>query len=390
MSDPKRRLASLKEIGQICSQPVPAQKIEQLRNRPEKNPAEKYKEDNAVSEELKKQITELTGIRKCDTVDVRIQKIEGAIDTLRDQSKPLKKSLNSTLFSTDTELLELVAQTTHETLQEIGGSAPIDPLEAGKKVRSALEQARSAVRQYTPNESQWCSEWILDEDMANINGMYNDVYGDSDMLEDHRFASRLGFFERHHREIIRYSQPEPDDDIEPIHVQPSIYPFNADLEFLLQLVDAELVEKQKKIREKVEKGKSKQTSELVKVNDKANNVQSEEVSISNELAHVLKVFKKELKHRNTDIIGYYEFVTNPMSFSRTVENMFYVSYLMRDREMFLIEVNGVPTLKKPKDDHGKKQLTDKCSWHGVTSLSHEQWLRLSKVFKSTIIEPLDG
>ena len=81
-------------------------------------------------------------------------------------------------------------------------------------------------------------------------------------------------------------------------------------------------EKQKKVREKAEKGsRKKEKAELVKVNDKVNqadNVQSEEVSISKELKHVLSVFKKELKKRQTDKLSYYEFVTNPKSFSRTV------------------------------------------------------------------------
>lgn len=91
--------------------------------------------------------------------------------------------------------------------------------------------------------------------------------------------------------------------------------------FSVQLVDVERVEKQKKIREKVERGaKRKEPAALVKVSDKARNVQSEEVSISKELQHVLKVLKKELKTRKTDQIDYYELITNPTSFSRTVSS----------------------------------------------------------------------
>lgn len=93
---------------------------------------------------------------------------------------------------------------------------------------------------------------------------------------------------------------------------------NIILDFRLQLVEVVQVEKPKKVREKIDREKKKEVAELVKVNDKASNVQSEEVSISNELQHVLKILKKELKNRKTDGIGYYEFVTNPNSFSRTV------------------------------------------------------------------------
>ncbi|CAI2351739.1 unnamed protein product [Caenorhabditis sp. 36 PRJEB53466] len=320
--------------------------------------------------------------------------IDVAMNTLREQSKPLKKSLNSTLFSTDTQLLELVAVSTRDALMEIGGSAVIDPLEAGQKVGAALQRASQAMKHYQ-SDKHTEKDFFGPVEREKCDGMYNDIYFDSEMLEDHRFASRAGFFHRHFNDLLLFTNEESSFNDYPDSIatslEPVVYPFNVECDFVLQMIDVEQVEKQKKKREKVEKEKTK-PAELVKVNDKASTVQKEEVSITNELDHVLKTLKKELKARKVDSIGYYEFVTNPTSFPHTIENMFYISYLMRDRQVFLVEIDGVPTLKRPSQNHEaeKKELVEQGSCHGVTSLSYDQWKRLAAVISKPIIDPLDS
>lgn len=391
-----RRHTSVHEVATACKQTISANKIEQLRSRPEKNPTEKFQENHAVSEELKKQITELSQIRKTETVDSRIEKIEAAIVTLKSQTKPLKKALNSALYSTDSELLELAIQTTRETLIEIGSNSSVDPTQMGLKVAEALENASKAIIHYTPNEDGWCSEWKVDEDIDEINDLYSDLYKDSSKREKDRFGYMMGLFHRYDREFHLFSRDKAlagtNDNVEEDYIEPAVYPFNVDSDFMLQLIDVERVEKQKKVREKQEKvSRKKETAELVKVSDKALNIQSEEVSISRELQNVLKILKAELKSRNTDKIPYYEFITNPTSFSRTVENMFYVSYLMRDREVYLIEEDNVIYLFKPNytDDEEKRRGDNINSSHGLTPLSFEQWKRLSKTSNKSIIKPLE-
>lgn len=73
---------------------VTADKIEQLRNREEKSATVQCRENHAVAEELKKQISELAHIRKSETVDSKIKKLESAVTSLREQSKPLKVGHN--------------------------------------------------------------------------------------------------------------------------------------------------------------------------------------------------------------------------------------------------------------------------------------------------------
>lgn len=393
--DESRRDSVVKQTEALCKKQVSAENVEKLRNRREKTASEKCQENQAVSDELKKQIAELSHIRKTETVDTRIKKIDSAIDVLVQQTKPLKKALNPALYSTDKDLMELVGMTARETLLEIGSSAAIDPVDVGMKISDSLMRINSAVEYYIPDKTEWCEEWIYEENMDEINELFNDIYSDSRLSENSRFATRLAVLHRCSREIHMYSTPVQNDQTATItkYTSPVINPFNADCDFILQLVDVERVEKQKKVREKTDRAsKSKTVGELVKVNDKANNVQSEEVSISNELKHVSNIFRRELKARKADKIPYYEFVINPKSFSRTVENMFYVSYLMRDRALFLVEENEMPYLKRPTFETEDKQKEAEAlnSTHGVTSLSYEEWKLLCEGFKKSIIEPLDA
>ncbi|CAO4374042.1 unnamed protein product [Caenorhabditis nigoni] len=394
MDGDQRRKTTTKETEDLCNQPISAENIEKLRNRREKPVSEKCKDNHVVSSKLKKHVTELSHIRKSEAVDVRIQKINSSIETLKEQSKPLKKAMNTGLYSIDSDLIELVALTARETLLEIGSSAAVDPVDVGLKVADALKRINSSVKHYKPDKTDWCNEWLYDENMDEIDEIYNGIYGDAGLSGNCRFASNLAVFHRCGREMHMYPSASADtntDQEQDVYINPALYPFNVDCDFILQLVDVECAEKLKKVREKTERGsRKKETGELVKVNDKANNVQSEEVSISNELKHVSNIFRKEIKARKTDKIPYFEFVINPGSFSRTVENMFYVSYLMRDRTLFLVEENGTPYLQKPPfaTEEEQKQAENRNSTHGVTSLSFEEWKLLCGGFKKTIIQPL--
>jgi len=58
--------------------------------------------------------------------------------------------------------------------------------------------------------------------------------------------------------------------------------------------------------------------------------QSEEVT-TREVEHVLVILRKTYNENGRCPICYFEFVTNPTSFSQTIENVFYTSFLIRVR-----------------------------------------------------------
>ena len=48
-----------------------------------------------------------------------------------------------------------------------------------------------------------------------------------------------------------------------------------------------------------------------------------------EVEHIMKILKRLYRQNNLSPICYFEFVTNPNSFSQTIENVFYTAFLIR-------------------------------------------------------------
>jgi len=63
--------------------------------------------------------------------------------------------------------------------------------------------------------------------------------------------------------------------------------------------------------------------------------QSEEVT-TREVEKALVTLRDTYKHNDDLPICYFEFVTNPKSFSQTVENVFYTSFLIRVRKFYYV------------------------------------------------------
>jgi len=61
--------------------------------------------------------------------------------------------------------------------------------------------------------------------------------------------------------------------------------------------------------------------------------ESEEVT-TREVESALEILRRTYKENNQCPICYFEFVTNPKSFSQTIENVFYTSFLIRVRRRF--------------------------------------------------------
>uniref|UniRef100_A0A914S3G6 Non-structural maintenance of chromosomes element 4 n=1 Tax=Parascaris equorum TaxID=6256 RepID=A0A914S3G6_PAREQ len=53
------------------------------------------------------------------------------------------------------------------------------------------------------------------------------------------------------------------------------------------------------------------------------------------LDRICSCLRGELGKRGTDHIGYYEFCLDPIDFGRTVENMFHMSFLLKDNRVRL-------------------------------------------------------
>lgn len=68
-------------------------------------------------------------------------------------------------------------------------------------------------------------------------------------------------------------------------------------------------------------------------------------SVNKELDNVRRHLRRFYKQTGSNSVDYYKFVLNPESFGETVENMFYVSFLMKDGQVRLnIDTHGTPSI----------------------------------------------
>ena len=106
-------------------------------------------------------------------------------------------------------------------------------------------------------------------------------------------------------------------------------------------------------------------------------------SVSKELVNILKHFRAKCKQEASDEIDYYNFVLHPKSYSESIENMFYVAFLVKDGQ-FRLRIDpetGCPRIAKVS--HAER---DNRMWHRsemdttqvVTTINFSTWRRLVK------------
>ncbi|XP_060624550.2 non-structural maintenance of chromosomes element 4 homolog A [Anolis sagrei] len=92
-------------------------------------------------------------------------------------------------------------------------------------------------------------------------------------------------------------------------------------------------------------------------------------------------------------ISYFEFVTDPKSFARTVENMFHVSFLIRDGLAGLkLDGDKLPIIE-PLNTEGEENDQDTLlRKQSVISMNYEEWRKIVKTFdiSAPMIPPITG
>lgn len=58
--------------------------------------------------------------------------------------------------------------------------------------------------------------------------------------------------------------------------------------------------------------------------------EDQNTKVAKHVEYIHDCLRKEYKRRNKKPISFYEFVIDPTSFSNSVENIFYVSFLIKD------------------------------------------------------------
>lgn len=118
--------------------------------------------------------------------------------------------------------------------------------------------------------------------------------------------------------------------------------------------------------------------------------ESQQEATEKEVERIFGYLKTYYQDDPTTPISYYEFVIDPNSFSRTVENMFHFSFLIRDglARMYLDD-DKLPCIAPVEEQREGGESTSRTQC--VTSISIKTWKELIEAFdiRDTMIQPLN-
>ena len=76
-------------------------------------------------------------------------------------------------------------------------------------------------------------------------------------------------------------------------------------------------------------------------------------------------------------VNLYEFILNPESFSQSVENLFFVSFLVKDGKIMLdLDEDGLPVLSLPRKDQQGNFTQKATNGQVIIDLEYETWKQL--------------
>ena len=115
-------------------------------------------------------------------------------------------------------------------------------------------------------------------------------------------------------------------------------------------------------------------------------------------ANCINIRFKSLYHEKCTPLHYFSLIVNPVSFGHTLENIFYLSFLVQRGyvKLFLNE-DGLPVVVPKPDTNGKTLLqtayhseveTENCSSQFIVSLSMDEWEELLDAFQLRNEKPL--
>nr|XP_005489917.2 non-structural maintenance of chromosomes element 4 homolog A isoform X2 [Zonotrichia albicollis] len=143
------------------------------------------------------------------------------------------------------------------------------------------------------------------------------------------------------------------------------------------------IERQKKAsRGKAERAMPAQLKEME---------QSHLEATEKEVERILRILQTHFENDPNTSISFFDFVVDPNSFARTVENMFHVSFLVRDglAEIKLDE-DELPIIEPVKPREGEEESRAAARNQVVISLDQSQWKEIIETFQITeaMIPPL--
>lgn len=167
--------------------------------------------------------------------------------------------------------------------------------------------------------------------------------------------------------------------------------------FLLGSLEKELVlTKTKKVRQQKLKSKEPLEAQRTKIKELDGNSKDNETSnTATETERVYEILKKLFNKLKGTPLCLYSFVVNPNSFSRTIENIFYISFLVKDGyAKIYLDDDNLPVIEPiqkefSKADNQKSQQRKSVeNIQSMISLTKPEWREIIEVFEiSTPVIP---
>ncbi|CAI9564507.1 unnamed protein product [Staurois parvus] len=113
--------------------------------------------------------------------------------------------------------------------------------------------------------------------------------------------------------------------------------------------------------------------------------ESHQEATEKEVERILGYLQSYFREDPDTPISFFDFVINPHSFARTVENIFHVSFIIRDGFARIKLDNDKLPIIEPVDQ-GSESQEDKDNqrrYQGVISLSHQDWKEIIETFEIT-------
>ncbi|KIH64371.1 Nse4 protein [Ancylostoma duodenale] len=128
-------------------------------------------------------------------------------------------------------------------------------------------------------------------------------------------------------------------------------------------------------KERIKRGKDEKEAAVVLTNRQTQNA-DDEVSVALELDKVRKSLKRAWKE--TPSVDFYSFVIDATDFAKTVENMFYVSFLVKDgRVRLAVGETGLPVLLHVSSEERERLHVDDRSvaetHQAIFSFNYDMW-----------------
>ncbi|XP_053165045.1 non-structural maintenance of chromosomes element 4 homolog A [Hemicordylus capensis] len=115
--------------------------------------------------------------------------------------------------------------------------------------------------------------------------------------------------------------------------------------------------------------------------------ESNQEATEKEVERILGLLQAYCQEDPDTPLSFLEFVTDPNSFARTIENMFHVSFLIRDGLARLsLDQDKLPVIASLNPEEGENDLDTQARKQAVISMSYQEWQNIVRIFE--ISEPM--